>query len=67
MFQDVGGIVLPEAVIPTMALIPLKPYFQGTTSLRGAPSWFGQIHAVQSRWPAASRGCMASSILSPSR
>jgi hypothetical protein len=27
----------------TMALMPLKPYFQGTIRRSGAPFWFGSV------------------------
>ena len=48
-----------------MDLMPLKPYFHGTTSLTGAPFWLGRVSPYR---PTASRvsGCMASSSRNPS-
>ena len=40
MFQVVVGWVSMNR-IRTIALPPLKPYFQGTTSRSGAPFWLG--------------------------
>src|SRR5208283_5190621 len=39
-FHVVGGWS-DKRVILTIDLIPLKPYFQGTTSRSGAPFWAG--------------------------
>ena len=46
-------------------MAPLKPYFQGTTSRKGAPFWFGSTRPYI---PTARivRGCIASSRRSPS-
>ena len=40
MFQLVLGRVDMKRIL-TMLLIPLNPYFQGTTSRMGAPFWLG--------------------------
>ena len=40
--------------IRTMDLMPLNPYFHGTTSRSGAPFWFGQHLAVEAHGERAS-------------
>ena len=42
IFQDVTGC-LSTRLIRTIDLMLLKPYFHGTTSLSGAPFWFGSV------------------------
>src|SRR5216684_8577141 len=64
MFQVVGGCSSTNRIL-TIDLIPLNPYFQGTTSRRGAPFCFGSglpyspIARIASGW-------VASSMRSPS-
>jgi hypothetical protein len=36
----VGGCFSTKRIL-TIDLMPLKPYFHGTTSRSGAPFWFG--------------------------
>ena len=64
-FQDVAGVRRVNS-ISTIDLMPLKPYFQGMMSRSGAPFWFGSSRPYT---PTVIRvsGCIASSMVSPSR
>ena len=64
MFQVVAGRV-DCSVIFTIDLIPLKPYFHGTTSRSGAPFWAGSSCPYRPTAKSVS-GCIASSIRRPS-
>jgi len=42
VFQVVDGCFSVKRIL-TMDLMPLKPYFHGTTRRRGAPFWLGSV------------------------
>ena len=54
------------SVILTIDFTPLKPYFHGTTSRTGAPSWGGRSRPYRPVVRSVS-GCIASSMRRPSR
>ena len=53
MFQAVCGCLSTKRIF-TIDLMPLNPYFQGIHQPHGAPFWFGQRLAVETRRPAGS-------------
>ena len=64
MFQAVRGWTEVKPIF-TIDLMLLKPYFHGTMSRSGAPSWLGSTRPYRPTTISAS-GCIASSMRSPS-
>src|SRR5437879_1653421 len=64
MFHEVGGCFSTKRIL-TIDLMPLKPYFHGTTRRIGAPFWAGNTSPYSPTERIVS-GFMASSIRKPS-